>query len=943
MRFLIITLLLAVAFHGALAQEDYYPKLEQRALDMANSGQYDSALVLGKELYAAYPDNLIAHLAVGYATINLGRYKEGGAYIGTSMALDPTEVYPHINTALYYIVDGDVEKAKAFLSQSIRLFPAEFKSQDVLDEMRTVGRNVNMVSRFEDVARWYEQQCRLVTERYPTLPGARESFYRALPSGAAAIKPIADDYATRFNKMSWPEMALGVYGSAARILRENGYYSEAIAMAETGYGLFIKNGFGENPYQAGVLLEEIINCYQAVGNDERIVQYVDEVLQLTQSLPVHTSDVNALLTASNSYDRLGDNDKARKLALDAWNLAAVQSTYRFGAISAANALCAAYNVRRFESDVNDAIYFGEQALQMGLKYKFEYLIGSITGNLALALWKLGTAEAQGRCIYLHGSLSAIYEMKKMYAAQANILNNMGSIYLYSGMYAEAAEEFEKSIVLAEKEIGSLSYEDKLTFYQSQVSAYNFLTVCYANLKNAAKTFEAMEGSRSRVLTERLAKGKEVRPAKLSDLQQMLKPDEAAIMYYLFSAHEVVILVVTNKHAQALFHSDETFVAGIKAKYLDRMNKEHRDRSLDPNEPVAIDRGLVIEDLQKVTQLTRKFFESPGLADEVLKEYLQGYYRFLILPVLNRLTGVKNLLISPDDILHYIPFEALTMHDGKYLVEKYGVRYLGSTGAQKLISARSYDPARQELLAMGGATYQPLQVTARPVRSPHDLNVLQALVRENEVTGKSQLASYAALFGTRAMKPLPGSLAEVKNLQENVPSAVVFTGNDMTESRIKSMSASGALSKFKVLHLATHGFVVAEIPGLSGVAMSIPGVEVNGQDGFLDVNEIASLNLNTDLTVLSACQTALGKLYSGEGVTGLTQSLLVAGSNAALVSLWPVEDTSTMLFMSNFYKESAKGKTYSQVVNELKRRFIKGEFGEQFKHPNFWAPFIYIGK
>jgi CHAT domain-containing protein/Flp pilus assembly protein TadD len=923
----------------AFGQEDYYPKLEQEAVDLMNKNEYAASLEKARELYAAYPENITAHLVAAFDLINLGRHKDASGYIDASFAIDPTNFSAYFNAAYFYAIDGDVAKAKQYLVESIKLYPEGFAITEITDEFRKVGANNNKSVVFSQLADWYPQQLNIIKERYPSLQGAISEF-RKDPSKS---RQIADDYAARFTKLKWPEMALGVYSYACIWLRDTGYLSDGLDAAQAGFNYYRKNGYGSNPYQATALLSELMDTYFKLGNDEGIMNYADEVLALSDKLPLHVHDVNALILAAGAYDRTGNNDEARRLATAAYKLAE-QSVNRHGATAAANSLCAAYNIMRYDTDVENAIYYGEQALQLGMKYKFEMLIGAIMSNLGLAYYKLGTREGQAKCLRIYGSLVAIYKEKQMWSDAALALNNVGAMMYFVNSFQYAAEYFEESIALAKKGMGSINAEDKLTFYQSQISAYEFLAACYARLENPEKAYEAIEGSRSRVLTERLAKGKAVEPGTIADVQRILQPDEAAIFYSLFSAHELVILVITKKYARVLFHKDDSFIGNIKDKYLDRMNKEHGDRvGTNRDEPVNRDFRVVMADFQKVTQLTRKFFEKPGMADEILKEYLQGYYKFLILPILNRLGGIKSLLISPDGVLNYIPFEALQMHNGRYLVEQFTVRYLNSTGALRLIDARQYAPARKPLLAMGGAIYETNMAVAPVIKTQHDLNALVAEVEENKLAGTSQRKAYAALFGNTAMNALPGTLAEVNSISKNVPGSAVFSGREFTENKLKSMSKDGSLKQFRVLHLATHGFVVEEIPDLSGVAMSVFTTEEAGEDGFLNVNEIASLNLNADLTVLSACQTALGKIYDGEGVTGLTQSLLIAGSNAALVSLWPVNDTSTSLFMSDLYKESQKGKDYAQVVTELKRKFIKGEFGAEFKHPNFWAPFVYFGK
>jgi CHAT domain-containing protein len=196
-----------------------------------------------------------------------------------------------------------------------------------------------------------------------------------------------------------------------------------------------------------------------------------------------------------------------------------------------------------------------------------------------------------------------------------------------------------------------------------------------------------------------------------------------------------------------------------------------------------------------------------------------------------------------------------------------------------------------------------------------------------------------------MQYLPGTLNEVKAIEKYFNgNADVFTGSQMTENYLKSLSNNGTLKNYKIVHLATHGFAIPQIPQLSGIAMCIFPKMQNNEDGFLTAPEISKLGMQADLAVLSACETGLGKIYGGEGVSGLTQSLLVGGANAAIVSLWPVSDQGTMYFMTGLYDLTEnRGKPYDEAVNIMKRKFIAGDFGEAFRNTEIWAPFIHYGK
>ena len=135
----------------------------------------------------------------------------------------------------------------------------------------------------------------------------------------------------------------------------------------------------------------------------------------------------------------------------------------------------------------------------------------------------------------------------------------------------------------------------------------------------------------------------------------------------------------------------------------------------------------------------------------------------------------------------------------------------------------------------------------------------------------------------------------------------------------------------------------DIPELSAIVLSQNENDLFGEDGYLRVEEITQLHIKSDFVNLSACESGLGKIYPGEGVVGLTQAFIIAGANSVSVSLWPVADEATSVFMTSVYQKIADGIPYSLAITDTKREFLSGYHGEDYKAPYYWAPFVYYGK
>jgi CHAT domain-containing protein/uncharacterized protein HemY len=261
--------------------------------------------------------------------------------------------------------------------------------------------------------------------------------------------------------------------------------------------------------------------------------------------------------------------------------------------------------------------------------------------------------------------------------------------------------------------------------------------------------------------------------------------------------------------------------------------------------------------------------------------LAQLHAWLIAPVAQYLkTPVIGVI--PHNVLHYVPFAALT--DGqRYFGAEHTIFYLPNASALRFIAPKAH--ASNNLLALAQSRAEGLP----PLHYAED-----------------EAKAIADLY---AVQPLLDSTATRSAFIERAPSA-------------------------GIIHLAAHGQLNALSPLLSRLALAPDATS----DGFLTVNDLYDLDLrNTDLVVLSACQTQLGALSRGDDVVGLTRAFIYAGSSSVIASLWSVDDQATSLLMTSFYKHLRQGMGKAAAL-----RAAQADTRAHYPHPYYWAAFVLTG-
>lgn len=365
-------------------------------------------------------------------------------------------------------------------------------------------------------------------------------------------------------------------------------------------------------------------------------------------------------------------------------------------------------------------------------------------------------------------------------------------------------------------------------------------------------------------------------------------------------------------------------------------------------------------------------EGPELTESQRRARGQQALRYLsntlIRPVAAQL-GKKRLVIVASGALQYVPFGTLTVANGRLsvagknanasrqpttdhrpLILDHEIINLPSASTMAVLrrEASTRQPASKMLAVLADPVFEPdderVGKMARPTVGPSQTQPKPAAKSESQAVAEERSLKHikeknAEQTGEMKISRLPYTRQEAEKILALVSESDRQQALDFDANRATAMARE--LNQYRYVHFATHGYLDSERPEFSALVLSLVNKDGAPQSGFLYAYEIYNMQLNSDVVVLSACETGLGKEIKGEGLVGLTRGFMYAGSPRVVVSLWSVNDRATADLMTRFYRKMLKDNLRPAAA--LRAAQIEMLSDRQWKEPYYWSAFALQGE
>jgi CHAT domain-containing protein/lipopolysaccharide biosynthesis regulator YciM len=739
--------------------------------------------------------------------------------------------------------------------------------------------------------------------------------------------------------------AIGALGSA---YREMGNYSKAIEFHEQQLAIAqnLKDQRGQ-----GNALSGLGNAYMAVSSYSKAIEFYEQQLAIAREIKDQRSEGDALGNLGTTYQKLGNYSRA--IEYQKRHLEVNQKFKdRRGIGLASNNLGNTYYLL---SNYVKAIEYYEQSLSITQEIQDRQGVRAVTVGLANVYRKFGNYD---RAVELYEQSLAIARELKTKAGEAAALGGLGTAYYYQGNYSEAIAFNQQYLVIVRElkdrqeegnalnnlsaslfKSGNLTAAEKTLFdciavweslrqvgvgkndankvsiFESQARTYRTLQQVLVAQNKPKTALEVAERGRGRAFVELLAQ--RLAPDQIGRLSTSLVAPSVAQMQQIASAQNATLV------QYSIIYDDVKTQDGILSR-----ESELYTWVIPPTDDISF-RKVDLKPLRQqqnisLAQLVDQSREVMGargrgdievaLSPERLKQQqeqqtqkLKQLHQILIQPIADLLPKDTNqrVIFVPQNELFLVPFPALLDANNKPLIEKHTI--LTAPSIQVLELTRQQRDRLASRKSVGGKSL----IVGNPIMPKVVTRAGDTPVQLSDLPGaKREALEIAKLFNVQAI-----------------------TGQQATETAIAQQMPNAQL-----IHFATHGllddFKGLGVPG--AIALAPSG---NGQlnDGLLTSDEILDMKLNAELVVLSACDTGRGRI-TGDGVIGLSRSLITAGVPSIIVSLWKVPDEATALLMTEFYKNLKQSPDKAQA---LRQAMLSTK--QSYPDPLNWAAFTLIGE